>query len=526
VTSQPPGLPDPKAPGEQIPGTEPRALANQVRPQSRYKQLARRGVIALGVRSALQQVVILVANVYLVRTLARSDYGLFGILNYALQLLYLVGDGGLAAALIQKDEQPSHRDLSTIWWLQLTVASALVAISFGAASVLPLLFPDLPDSAPWMFRGLSLALLFTMLRSTPFLLLERELHFRAIGALEFAGTIAFYGTAVALAATGAGATALVVAAVGQAAVIAIGANLLRPFRPAWVFDWPRARHLVRYGVTLQGTNVIGFISTSSVAPILVGSRMGTDALGIVHFAQNTAWFPTAFLGVVRRVSFPFFSRLQSDRSAFAREYENSLVLCALPVFVFVGLLLGTGPSIVEVVYSAKWSVAVPVVYVYAIILVAMFQGWVGGAALEALGHVKPLFKLVAIGAVINWAATIAATLIDPSPFAFAIGFAAHAVFINGGIYLTLRRLVPEANPLPRILRLAGLGMLIAVLGRFVLPHTYSVPTLILWAVTAVALYGGLSISFDPQLKASLRRLYKRERPSEPGAGSDTGGTPG
>lgn len=467
-----------------------------------YRKRARWAVAVLGARTALQQLVVFGATIYLARTLARGDYGIFSILSFAMTFFALVGGAGLAASAVQRDEQPDHRELSGLWWLQLVLALALVGVAFVGAPYLHLFFGDLPDSAPWLLRGLSLGLFFTMLRATPFLLLERHLHFGKISALEFLGTVAFYGVACLLAAGGYGAAALVAATVAQSAFIAVAANVIRPFRPALTLDWQRIKQHVRYGLSFQGIHVAGFVN-GAATPLLVGSKMGTDALGTIEFARSTAWIPTALIGIVRRVSFPYFSRLQSDREAFAREFNNAIALCAVPVFYFSGLFLGSGDAVIQVIYSEKWAGAVPPLIVFSLILAINFFGWIAGAAVEALGHPGIVLRLAIFSAVINWVATVTAVLISPTPFAFAIGFSAHVLFNNTGLFLALRRRVPGIKPVRRALPMLLAGASIAALGRWASQWTVDLAGTIAWIVVSVILFLGMALAADRNLRDKL-----------------------
>src|SRR5690606_40397546 len=119
------------------------------------------------------------------------------------------------------------------------------------------------------------------------------------------------------------------------------------------------------GFAFQGSTGVGF-ATSALAPGLAGARPGKEALGIVTFAQGTAWFPTHAVGIVRRVYFPYLSRLQNDPVAFARELDRATLLCALPSCCFGALFVGGAERVVEIIYSAKWLPAVDPLYFYSV----------------------------------------------------------------------------------------------------------------------------------------------------------------
>jgi O-antigen/teichoic acid export membrane protein len=180
--------------------------------------------------------------------------------------------------------------------------------------------------------------------------------------IEFFGTVTFYATAVTLASRGANAASLVLASVAQAGFVAITLNLVQRWRPSFVFDRPALRGMLRFGMNYQG-KVVMSLANSSVTPLVGGIRLGEYGLGIVNFAQNTAWFPVQLVSIMGRVSFPAFSRLQHDQKALAAEIERTIVVCANATLFYVGLCLGIGPRMVDIIYSAKWLPAFPALYV-------------------------------------------------------------------------------------------------------------------------------------------------------------------
>lgn len=474
------------------------------------KRRAKLGLMALTVRSILQNVVILVANVYLARVLMPGDYGIFGILQYAVSFFKLVGDTGLGAALVQKHEAPDDVELSSIWWLQLALGVGLVVLSFSAIPVLPLIWPAVTGDLALLLPGLALSLVFTMMRAVPFLILERQVNFGWVGLLEFLGTLVYYGSALALAHQGYGAAALVWATVGQAALVSIAANIVLPWKPKFVYDHARVRGLLKFGFAFQSTNIVGFIN-ASLTPLLVGSRLGKEALGIVNFAQGTAWFPTHPVGIVRRVYFPYLSRLQADPVAFARELDKATLLCALPSCFFCALFLGGAEKLIELIYSAKWLPAVAPLYFYSVGFVFTFFSWIGSAAIEAKGQTGRVFRITMIGTVVNWAATITATIISPSPTAFAAGFMVHLIVSPLLIYVAVRELAPLARPFTVAVRPVAAMVIAAVVGRALLGWVEGGWSLGGWVLVLVAAFLASEMAIDPGFRAFAVPYFRRWR---------------
>lgn len=464
------------------------------------KQNARSGVTLLAIRSGLQNLVVLGANVFLARKLNPGDYGIFGILHFAMSFFRLVSDTGLGAALVQKHEQPDEAELSSLWWFQLGLGVLLVALSFCAVPSLRSIWPSLPPGSEWLLPGLTLSLALSMLQSVPFLLLERDVRFGWVGTLEFLGTLTFYGTAVLLALRNAGAAALVWATIGQAALVALLSHLVQPWRPKFMFRWAKIRALLRFGSAFQGTQIVGY-ANDAVTPLLVGARLGKNALGVLQFAQNTAWFPSNLVGVVRRVYFPYLCRLQTNPRAFVREYSTAIQLAAIPTFFFFGLFAGSAPTVIGIVYGPQWSSSLAPLYLYSLGFCVNFVCWISDAALTALGDVPTLFRINLFAALLNWGATLLATTISSTPFAFACGFFVHLIFSPLAMYFALRNKLPDLELFPKLrgLLVAALGL--AVMGRLISPHVVGWASLLAWLALALASFGSITCTLDRELRA-------------------------
>jgi O-antigen/teichoic acid export membrane protein len=464
------------------------------------------GMVALGIRSGLQNLVILVANVYLARWLEPRDFGIFAILQFATSFFRIVSDTGLGTALVQQKETPSETELSTIWWLQLGVGLALSAASFALVPVLPKVWTSMPPEAAWLLPALAVGLLFTMLQSVPFLILEREVRFGWVGTLEFVGTVTFYGTALVLAARHAGSSALVGASVGQAALVSIAAHMVQPWKPKLRFDLKSIRRLLKFGAAFQGGNALTF-ANAAVTPLIVGARLGSEALGIIQFAESAAFFPSVIVGLVRRVYFPFLCRLQNDKVAFRREFEQAVVLCAIPTFFFFAIFIGTGPAIVSIVYSDKWLPAVPALMVFSFAFCFTFFSWIGDALMAALDDMGRLFRIKVVSMSLNWVATLLAIAWRPTTFAFAIGFSVQLIVTPLLILAAARDLVPGVEVAGKLRGLALAAVALACVGRLALPYLVGAASLAAFVLLALVFFVGLALLVDARLRGIARTYW-------------------
>jgi O-antigen/teichoic acid export membrane protein len=474
---------------------------------------ARRGVILLAGRTVLQQLTILVGTVYLARLLGPREFGAFWIVQFALSFFTLFGDAGLGAALIQKKDDATQEELSSVFWFQVLLGIAVAAAISLLAPWIVGFWPDLPSGAPQMLRILSLELLLTSLRVVPAILLERELLFGKLALLDLVLTISFYGSAVVLAHLGYGAYALVAGVLIQAVAGIVTAYSLRPWFPSFRLNPRILRPVLRFGVVFQAKHIIGFVN-GAVMPLYAGRALGSYALGVVTWSQNTAFFPLRIVDILGRVNFPLLSRLQHDPQAFARSLERSIQLCATITLLFVALFLGLGPAIVQVIYGEKWVPALPTLYVFAAAISVGFLVPIINGALDALGQPRVMMRLGMYWTILNWTAVTIVMQFREDGFSFSLAYCIHILFGNLAAVFAVKKLLPGARLWPRVRTASIAALATAMIARFaLLPWTTGPLTLTGGALATVALFGAMVALLDRSVLVELRAIVQGSQKS-------------
>jgi teichuronic acid exporter len=473
------------------------------------RRAARFGVMALVVRSMILQVAGFAGSVALARLLDPGDFGVFAIVQFALSFFTFFGDAGLAGSLIRQKQQPSQRELSSAFYFQLVLAVFVMGVVFLAASGVRWAWPHLPSGAAWLMRALAVDALLVAIRIVPSILLERDLAFGKLAALEVVCQLVFLGVAVALAALGYRAWSLGIAVLVQGAIGAVGSYILKPWRPSFVFDGAALKPILKFGIIYQLKNIVGFVN-GAITPVFAGIKLGPHALGLVNWARETGFYPLRFVEITSRVTYPIYSRLHEDRKLFVDTLERSIGNAALVTFFFVGVFLGMGRQMAHVVYGDKWLVAVPMFYAYAAVISIGFLSPIVGAAFDASGRPGVLARLAIGWTVLNWIVVPIATYLW-GMHGFAYGFIVHVVVGNVAVVIMLRRWLPDAKIWPRIR-----GNLAAAIGTATVGHVWLSP----WAdrlptfILALALCGlvhlALLVVVDRQAVLALWDLVRRK----------------
>jgi len=466
---------------------------------------AARGVILLGLRSAVVQGAVFAGTVVLSRALEPADFGTFAVLQFALSFFQVFGDAGIAGAVIQRREPPSDRALASVFTLHLLIGLVAVVVVWLAAPALPLIWPKLPPGSAWLLRAMSLTFLVTALRVVPGLLLERSLRFGAVAAVEVAQVVAFYAVASACALGGLRDWTWPVALLAQAATGAALIWMAQPWQPRFALDGGLLRPLLRFGLPFQLKNIVGFVN-GALTPLYGGAVLGTAPVGLVSWGQQLAYLPLKLVEVVARVAFPLFSRMQFDRTALARVFERTLQFCALGVFFTSALFLSAGSTVTVVVFSRKWLEGLIALYAFSTVILIGFVVPVVAAILDALGRPGVIARMSVGWTALNWIVTPLATWRWGFP-GFVCGTCVHVVVGNAAVLVVVRYLVPEARLARSLAGPAVGGLLTGAVGWFLLRPWADTP-LKLAAGVALALVVHLAAfaALDPQAFRSARQL--------------------
>jgi O-antigen/teichoic acid export membrane protein len=295
--------------------------------------------------------------VIMARLLLPEDFGLVGMVTAFTGFLSLFRDAGLSMATVQR-ESITDAQLSTLFWINLAVGGLLALSSAALAPVLVSFYGE-----PRLFLiaiGLGTAFIFNGAAAQHRAMLQRNMRFAALAAIDITALIIGIAAGAAVALTGGGYWALVVMTVASPAVSVFG--LWAATR--WVPGLPQRNtgigSMLWYGGTVTLNSVVVYVAYNA-DKVLLGRFLGAQVLGIYGRAYQLINLPTENLnGTIGMVAFPALSRLQNDperlRSFFLKGYGLFLAL-VIPITAGCALF---AEDIVLVFLGPQWDAAVPV----------------------------------------------------------------------------------------------------------------------------------------------------------------------
>ena len=457
------------------------------------------------------QVTGLAANIALSRLLTPDAYGIYAITLFVLVLMAFLSDFGLGPALLQKRASVSDTDLGTVFITQQVVLGALLLAVLLAAPGLASLY-HLGSSGVWYFRAIALAGLFASLKTVPTIVLERQLLYGRLTLVEVLEVVLFQGTAVLLAILHYGAWSFVWAVIVSKAAGCVLSYVLSGWRPVLRFTRSAFLGLWSFAAPFQITWVT-YLLRDYMIPILGGVLVSTSEVGYLNWALAIASVPGQMAQIVGRVSFPSFSRLQSDTRLLRHAIETSvraLFLVAVPLEL---ALFSLAPWLISVVFTSRWAPALIPLYLLCI-------HWSGAnltsplvAALNAMGKPRTALLLNA-----GWTASTIALAVF---FVHQIGYVgialAYAVTIVGAaaVAVVLVKRAVGIHLWPHVRLPVGAALLVALVGSFaVRVFPPSLPALLVVGVAMSVGYWALVwLGEGTRLRADIGSLMGSGQPA-------------
>jgi PST family polysaccharide transporter len=280
------------------------------------------------------------SQVALARLLLPTDFGLLAMVGPLVTAALLLTDLGLSAATVQRPTI-NQVELSSLFWLNVLIGCCLAGLAVVAAP-LAAAFYATPAVTPVMMT-MAIALLLSSLAAQHLALLNRRMRFGALALIEVGALLTGVVVGVGGALAGFGYWSLVAMQITNGAVTLLMACLFSRWRPSRPGISRDSLHLLRFGGTVTGYNLLGYLITN-LDNILIGARFGAGPLGIYDRAYKLMFQPLwQMTAPAARVAIPLLSRLSDDDAEYRGAYLAMLG----------GVLTLTTPGILCVIIFAQ-----------------------------------------------------------------------------------------------------------------------------------------------------------------------------
>jgi O-antigen/teichoic acid export membrane protein len=334
-----------------------------------------------------------------------EDFGIYGLVIPIVGLLTFFSDVGLAAALIQKKENPTRKDYVTAFTIQqilswFIVFVVLIILSTGIVQ------DKTGQTGMWILLSLAIAFPLASLKTIPSVILERRLDFSKLVIPQILEQIVFNSILIVLAIQGKGAIAYAYAIVFRSIIGAVSMYFVQPWKIAIGFDKPSFMAMFKYGAKFQINDFLARIK-DQLFYLLLGFYFNLAEFGYINWGKNYAMYPyNLTVQNVMAITFPTFSRLQGNIGALKKAVEKSLFFITLAIFpILVGMSVFIWPFIELVPRWDKWQPAV-----LSLVLFSLSIAWSAISTpltntLNAIGEINKTLKLMVMWTVLTWIVT-------------------------------------------------------------------------------------------------------------------------
>ena len=360
------------------------------------------GVLALISRTFIVQIISFISTLALTIFLDPNIYGIFYLVSSVVNFLAYFSDVGLAAALIQKKEVVTKKDLATTFTVQQILVFLLLLILFLARPLIRSQY-NIDQLGMYLLYAMGISLFLSSLKTIPSIMLEREIKFNKLILPQIIETLAFNFVAVFFAWKGFGVTAFTYAVLARGIVGLVTMYIVYPWKPMLGIYRDSLSSLLRFGLPYKANTFLAVLKDDGMTIILT-KIIGTTGLGYIGWASRWAGLPLRIvMDNLTKVSFPTFARLQHDKEKLARAVEVSLKYMCLAAFpVLVGMGFFALPLINIIPQYTKWLPALIPLYIY-----LYNSAWASISTsltnlLNATGHIKSTFKLMLMWTGLTW----------------------------------------------------------------------------------------------------------------------------
>ncbi len=507
-----PTEPSPSLPLNAAPPCQGRAAAGQDRHlrtdhlRTHLRERAVKGGVVTTVGQGLCFALYLATTIILTRLLPPEDFGLVAMVMAVSGFLKMFKDAGLSTVTVQK-ESITQAQVSNLFWINLGLGTLLM---LGVAALAP--------AMAWFYRDPRLIPIALALSLTFFIgggavqsraLLNRQMRFKALVAIDVGAMTASLATGVTCARMGAGYYALVAAQLALALADFMLTWWISGWRPQRPTRDPGTRALVNFGANLTLFTFLQRLAQGADM-LLLGRFYGAVAVGLYARASALLLRPLdQFITPFDAVFIPMLSRMQHQperyRRLFLQAYE-AIALLSLPV---AGLMLALSRPLVLTLFGPQWAGAVPIFACFALAALYIPVSYAATWLPTTQGRGRDLVIAGVCFSVITLAAIAAGLPFGPVGVAFAYALSGLLVRLPVQFWIVGRHGPVRTADLWRVfgahLPVAGATFAAAALAVRQAAAQPSVAQLV-WGGLAGVLAGAGVFAVSPQRRQTVRDL--------------------
>lgn len=297
-------------------------------------------------------------TVFIARLIGPESFGFIGMLTIFMLLAESVVSSGFSQALVQRSQELTEEDASTIFYVNLGWGIAMYLLLYFAAPLIASFYnqPLLIDISRILFIIVIINSLTVVARAK----LTINIDFKSQAIASTFATLLSAVIGIYLAVEGYGYWSLVWLLITKAIFNSLGLWFFCRWMPKLIFSTQSFKMLFKFGSNLMLAGLVAtFVNNLYVA--LVGRYFNATQVGYFTQATNLSNYLSGFISsTLQGVTYPIMTSVKNDRERLVNIYTQ---LISITMLVSVPLLIGfaaVSEDVVKIILGDEWLPVVPV----------------------------------------------------------------------------------------------------------------------------------------------------------------------
>ncbi|MBC5622415.1 lipopolysaccharide biosynthesis protein [Butyricimonas hominis] len=330
-----------------------------------------------------------VANLILARLLLPEDFGCIGILMVFIAISNTFIDGGFGSALIQKNN-PTEEDYSTIFYFNLAFSVFLYVLLWFSSRFVSEFYRI--EDLDHILKVLGIILIINASGIIQSNQLRKKLEFKKMSYIYISSMLCAGIVSILLAYHGYGVWSLVVQLIINSILVNLQLWLFNKWYPSFIFSWKSFKELFGFGNYILLSNLLNTFC-NNIQGLIIGRVFSAKDLGFYAQARKLEEIPSTSLSqIVGQVSYPVFSKIQTDRVALKNALRKTIKSLAFINFPLMILLIVIARPLIIFLFSEKWIESIPYFQILCIAGIAICLQDVNYYIVAAVGRSNELFR--------------------------------------------------------------------------------------------------------------------------------------
>ncbi|MEZ9864926.1 lipopolysaccharide biosynthesis protein [Vibrio breoganii] len=298
--------------------------------------------------------------IYLSNILIPSDFGLIAMLAIFIAIAQSIIDSGFSQALIQKSQNVTEADLSTVFYINCIVSILLYTVFYASIPLISDFYsePKIVDLAKVQF----LVVIINSFAIVPRAKLAIDINFKPMGISTTIATVLSSILTIISVNNGLGYWSLVVMTITSSLVQTVFLFIFSGWKPKLMFSLESCQRLFNFGYKLLLAGILSTIA-QNLSSLMIGRYYNSTTLGYYQQSYNyTNKISYLISSVVQGVTYPILTSVKEDDKRFEDIYIKVMSIITIIVFPILIGFSAISQEFVEVFLGEQWLPIIPIVF--------------------------------------------------------------------------------------------------------------------------------------------------------------------